>query len=221
MFWLLLRIYRMRSLTKLKYLVSGYLLSEMNKKVIGLLLFADVFVYLSGKIYEGFNLHTMWGLYADKGFGACLVFDKNKLKLAEGDYARDVEYMDYVLPDYAFRNKSKKGLKSEIWRNRDEKFFCKRKEWEYEQEYRVIRRAKHELDDEYLDVSDALSFVILCRDESLFDGESIWEGSHYMDIKSIDRKLPVLSYEFGLDWYELWRDVPDDPIWTEMSGFYI
>ena len=30
MFWLLLRIYRMRSLTKLKYLVSGYLLSEMN-----------------------------------------------------------------------------------------------------------------------------------------------------------------------------------------------
>ena len=98
------------------------------------------------KIYEGFNLHTMWGLYADKGYGACLVFDKNKLKLAEGDYARDVEYMDYVLPDYAFRNKSKKGL---------------------------------------------------------------------------DRKLPVLSYEFGLDWYELWRDVPDDPIWTEMSGFYI
>lgn len=124
----------------------------MNKKVIGLLLFADVFVYLSGKIYEGFNLHTMWGLYADKGYGACLVFDKNKLKLAEGDYARDVEYMDYVLPDYAFR---------------------------------------------------------------------IWEGSHYMDIKSIDRKLPVLSYEFGLNWYELWRDVPDDPIWTEMSGFYI
>ncbi|UKK56941.1 DUF2971 domain-containing protein [Prevotella communis] len=173
------------------------------------------------KIYEGFNLHTMWGLYADKGYGACLVFDKNKLKLAEGDYARDVEYMDYVLPDYAFRNKSKKGLKSEIWRNRDEIFFCKRKEWEYEQEYRVIRRAKHEWDDEYLDVSDALSFVILCRDESLFDGESIWEGSHYMDIKSIDRKLPVLSYEFGFDWYELWRDVPDDPIWTEMSGFYI
>lgn len=65
----------MRSLTKLKYLVSGYLLSEMNKKVIGLLLFADVFVYLSGIIYEGFNLHTMWGLYADKGYGACLVFD--------------------------------------------------------------------------------------------------------------------------------------------------
>lgn len=177
--------------------------------------------FVDDKIYEGFNLHTMWGLYADKGYGVCLVCDKNKLKLADGDYARDVEYMDYVLPDYAFRNKSKNGLKSEIWRKRDEIFFYKRKEWEYEQEYRVIRRAKHEWDDEYLDVSDALSFVILCKDDSLFEGESYKYGFHYMDIKSIDRRLPVLSYEFGLDWYELWRDVPDDPIWTEMNGFYI
>lgn len=89
--------------------------------------------FVDDKIYEGFNLHTMWGLYADKGYGVCLVCDKNKLKLADGDYARDVEYMDYVLPDYAFRNKSKNGLKSEIWRKRDEIFFYKRKEWEYEQ----------------------------------------------------------------------------------------
>lgn len=61
--------------------------------------------YVDGKIYEGFNLHPMWGLYADRGYGVCLVFDKKKLKLADGDYARDVEYMDYVLPDYVFRNK--------------------------------------------------------------------------------------------------------------------
>ena len=172
-------------------------------------------------IYEGFNLHPMWGLYADKGNGVCLVFDKEKLTLADGDYANDVGYWDIVLPDFGFKNKSRAGLKAEIWRRRDEIFFRKRKEWEYEQEYRVIRRAKHEWDDEYLDVSDFLSFVILCKDDSLFDGEPIWAGFHYMDIKSIDRKLPVLSYEFGLDWYELWRDVPDDPIWTEMSGFYI
>ncbi len=173
------------------------------------------------RIYEGFNLHPMWGLYADKGNGVCLVFDKEKLKLADGDYANDVDYLDMVLPDFGFMNKSKAGLKAEIWRRRDEIFFCKRKEWEYEQEYRVIRRAKHEWDDEYLDVSDSLSFVILCKDDSLFDGEPIWAGFHYMDIKSIDRKLPVLSYEFGLDGYELWREEPDDPIWTEFGGFYI
>ena len=29
--------------------------------------------------YLGFDLHTMWGLYAEKGYGVCLVFDKNRL----------------------------------------------------------------------------------------------------------------------------------------------
>lgn len=173
------------------------------------------------RVFEGFNLHPMWGLYADKGYGACLVFDKNKLKFADRDYAAGVEYWDIVLPDFGFRNKSKNGLKAEIWRRRDEIFFRKRIEWENEQEFRVIRRAKHENDDEYLNVSDALSFVILCKDDSLFEGEPIWAGFHYEDIKCIDNKLPVLSYEFGIDGFELWRDEPDDPIWTEFGGFYI
>lgn len=170
------------------------------------------------KIYEGFNIHSMWGLYADKGYGVCLVFDKKKLKLADGDYARDVEYMDYVLTDYAFRNKSKKGLKAEIWRKRDEIFFNKRNEWEHEQEYRVIRRAKHEWDDEYLDVSEALSFVIICKDYSICYGESMFDGYNYKLLKYINRKLPVYVYEYGIDWYTLWEGWMA-PIWTEQCGF--
>lgn len=87
------------------------------------------------RVFEGFNLHPMWGLYADKGNGVCLVFDKNKLKFADGDYANDVDYWDMVLPDFGFQNRSRAGLKAEIWRRRDEIFFRKRKEWVYEQEY--------------------------------------------------------------------------------------
>ena len=41
-----------------------------------------------------------------------------------------------------------------------------------------------------------------------------------MELKDIDKKLPILSYEFGIDGYELWRDAPDDPIWTEFGGFW-
>ena len=40
--------------------------------------------------YLGFDLHSMWGLYADKGYGVCLVFDKDKLTLQNGDYANNV-----------------------------------------------------------------------------------------------------------------------------------
>jgi hypothetical protein len=72
--------------------------------------------------YLGFDLQTMWGLYAEKGYGACLVFDKNKLKLGDGDYARDVKYDNFVLADFVIKNKSKAGIKSEIWRRRNEFF---------------------------------------------------------------------------------------------------
>lgn len=41
-----------------------------------------------------------------------------------------------------------------------------------------------------------------------------------MDIRSIDSKLPLLSYEYGLDGYMLWSEAPDDPIWTEYDGLW-
>ena len=112
-------------------------------------------------------------------------------------------YTSLVPQGQILHNKSRTGIKAEIWRRKDDIYFIKRKEWEHEQEYRVICRAKHEWDDEYLDISDALSFVIICKDYSVCYG---------------NRKLPVLVYEYGLDWYTLWERWMD-PIWTEQCGF--
>jgi hypothetical protein len=53
--------------------------------------------YVDGKIYEGFNLHPMWGLYADRGYGVCLVFDKKKLKLADGDFTNHIVVVSQVI----------------------------------------------------------------------------------------------------------------------------
>lgn len=150
--------------------------------------------------YLGFDLHTMWGLYADKGYGVCLVFDKDKLTIQDGDYANNVSYHDFVTQCYETHNRSRAGIKAEIWRRRDEIFFLKRKEWEHEQEYRIIRRARNEWDDEYLDISNALSFVIICKDYSVCSGESMFGGDYYCDLKYLNRRLPVLVYEYGLDW---------------------
>lgn len=169
--------------------------------------------------YLGFDLHTMWGLYADKGYGVCLVFDKEKLILQDGDYANNVSYHDLVTQDYETHNRSRAGIKTEIWRRREEIFFTKRKEWEHEQEYRIIRRARNERDDEYLDISNALSFVIICKDYSVCYGESMFDGDYYSDLKYLNRRLPVLVYEYGLDWYTLWPR-EGDPIWTEQTGFW-
>ena len=174
------------------------------------------------KVYEGFNLHVMWGLYANKGFGVCLVFDKDKLKLTDRDYANSVSYHDFIPSGYVFHNTSKSGLKTEIFDRRDEIFFCKRKEWEHEQEFRIIRRAKNKYEDNYLDVSDALSFVILCYEGLVFDDEFPCDGNHSEVLRKIDKKLPVLKYEVDIDGYTLWdNSCVDDPIWTEEDGFYI
>ena len=87
----------------------------------------------------------MWGLYANRGYGVCLVFDKEKLTLAQDDYAHEVQYVNLIPQGVQFTNKSKNGIKSEIKRRREEIYYYKRKEWEYEQEYRVLRRAKDEI----------------------------------------------------------------------------
>lgn len=170
--------------------------------------------------YLGFDLHTMWGLYAERGYGVCLVFDKEKLILGDRDYAQNVEYGSFIPADYEFKNKSKNGIKSEIWRRRDEIFFYKRKEWEYEQEYRIIRRTNNKNGDEYLDVLDALSFVIICKDETVGKGESMWDGTNCFILRHLKRIVPVLSYEYDLDGYTLSCDRLGDPIWAEQIGFF-
>ncbi len=172
-----------------------------------------------GVDYLGFDMHSMWGLYAERGFGVCLVFDKEKLCLEEGDLARNVEYANFIPLDYEFKNKSRSGIRSEVWRRKDEIFFWKRKEWEYEQEYRIIRRAKHSSDDEYLDVSDALSFVIICKDESVEKGESIWDGIQCYVLKHLKKRVPVLSYEYDIDMYTLYTE-NEGPIWAEQVGYF-
>ena len=167
--------------------------------------------------YLGFDLHTMWGLYADKGYGVCLVFDKEKLKLGPRDYAADIHYGNLIPQGIIVHNKSKKGIKSEIWRRREEIFFYKRKEWEYEQEYRVIRRSDDEFANEYFDITDSLACAIICKDRYLELLESMFEGEIYRELRSINKKLPVLTYEYSLDGYTLYESF-GVPIWSEQCG---
>ena len=167
--------------------------------------------------YLGFDLHTMWGLYADRGYGVCLVFDKEKLTLAPNDYAAEVKYVNLVPQGVNIHNRSRRGIKSEIMRRREEIFFYKRKEWEYEQEYRVIRRADEEFDDEYLDITDSLACAIICKDRSIEMLESMFESETYHELRCLNKRLPILTYEYDLDGYTLYESF-GVPIWAEQCG---
>lgn len=89
-------------------------------------------------LFPGYALHSMWGHYAEAGEGCCLVLDKEALiKEATqlGYHCQKVSYgkdkADIFIPD-------KMDVDQYLSKNCNKIFFQKRKEWEHEQEYRII-----------------------------------------------------------------------------------
>lgn len=104
---------------------------------------------------KGFDLHQMWGLYADKGNGVCLVFDKKELEKSLNMcdvYHREVCYNDTEQLDSFIVSNSKdpKEVVTEIGNHISNIFFHKRLEWEHEQEYRLLKRCPIIYKEEYL-----------------------------------------------------------------------
>lgn len=184
---------------------------------------------------DGFDLHQMWGLYADKGEGVCLVFDKNELEkspemtdIARGRviYENSHELGSFVISDSQNPDKIVKEVRSRS----QEIFFRKRKEWEHEQEFRLMKRCPLATREEYLLLGHALKFVILSSklqnvDEVLYAKrikeirekvEKVEEARNNGD----DGKIPVFIYGNGLFDYNLCSEDGDE-IWNSNVGYDI
>lgn len=133
----------------------------------------------------GFDLHNMWGLYANKFDGVCLVFDKNKLleqikKSKDDIYEGEVSYNRDVDSSVIIDNTK---VSSEIQKNAERLFFQKRKEWEHEQEFRLIKKCPVEIKEEYFRFGDSLKFIILSN--VLIDVDNV----RYAENESFVRKI--------------------------------
>lgn len=104
--------------------------------------------------FRGFELTSMWGHYAENGFGVCLVFDKILLlqqlnttaKHKPIQYVSDISNFKDIGVDDVF----------------DEVFFKKSFDWNFENEYRVItKQESNRL--EKLNINNTLKCVILHR----------------------------------------------------------
>ena len=140
---------------------------------------------------DGFDLHQMWGLYADKGEGVCLVFDKKEL---EKNYDNNIHWervnydKSYELDSFIVSNLQKPeeiiiGIKNHI----TDIFFHKRVEWEHEQEYRLIKRCPIATKEEYLLLGNALKYIILSSKFQNFD--EVLYFKRIKDIKGIIEKM--------------------------------
>ena len=110
--------------------------------------------------YQGFDISAMWGHYAEKGKGVCLVFDKRKLLkcLTSDMHSCKVNYKR-KFKGYIHINSENIGKSLE--RKRKGFFFTKSSDWKYEQEYRIITKVDSDTNDLFLDFKDSLIAIVL------------------------------------------------------------
>lgn len=180
---------------------------------------------------DGFDLHQMWGLYADKGEGVCLIFDKKELEKGFGSATLHdrVSYDKTVDSYYISLSNTADKVSVEIREHANEIFFHKRREWEHEQEYRLLRRCPLATREEYLFLGHALEFVILSSRLHNLD-----EVLYFKKIKNIKDKIektekarnrgevgriPVLVYGNGLLDYALCTEDGTEELWNSNDGY--
>lgn len=147
-----------------------------------------------------FAIPSMWGHYGIKGFGACLVYFKSKVKsIAKSDSAipLPVKYRKVLNPNSLVDSCSIPIHTSEIRSKIKEWFFIKTRDWKSEQEYRVVKKIGEDISEkQYLEVGSALVCIIICKDESIEYGGTARGGLKYRIMKAIAPDgVPVLVFE--------------------------
>lgn len=144
---------------------------------------------------KGFDIPAMWGHYATKGHGACLVLDINKLISSIDErylYHREVVYSPIENPnDFLYDKNSCIPFVEFIQESKDELFFHKTPDWSYEQEYRLIA-----ISDEIrsIDIVNSLVAVILYNRKQ----EAFINSVEYNSLSKIGQDLEFYRYTPGI-----------------------
>lgn len=165
----------------------------------------------------GFDIPAMWGHYADKGNGVCLVFDRSKLlNIIDGDRSRrfiygKVKYTKDYSPVVIYRTNNGSIVR---FSKKEEKdfFYHKTKDWQYEQEFRILIKSDLEAR-EKLDFGDSLTAIIMHNAESVGHEQSIFDSIEFRIIDKITgSNIPVLEHSM---WFENTQlTIREDMIWT-------
>lgn len=153
----------------------------------------------------GFLIPAMWGHYAQKGYGMCIVLDKQKIinqckknSFKYGavnyktDYSPEIIIEKTDAPQTVFKEKYKQI------------FFTKTIDWSYEQEYRIITYA-HNGEQQKLNIKGAIVAAIICYSKTLKDSDdTCLNSAEYKAIKAIAvNNFPTVALGRWSDGYNL------------------
>ena len=140
---------------------------------------------------KGFAIPAMWGHYASRGSGVCLVFDRVKFQSIFKPpiyYCNEVEYKKYKdLSAICYDKEKYSNIDDFVRRNKDDIFFVKTQDWKYEQEFRLIA-INSELNS--IDISNVLVGVILYNRNH----EKFINSVEYKALSTIEKDLFFLRY---------------------------
>lgn len=134
-------------------------------------------------LIKGCMSNSMWYHYGDKRNGVCIEFDADKLPLTSDFLCGEVDYHYLLdaklsLPKEAL---SVVDVETFINKHKHQIFFTKTKEWQYENEYRIVCQNENNLD-----VSEAITAIYFtdCDNALVMAAEKIVGDS--IQIKYID-----------------------------------
>lgn len=149
----------------------------------------------------GFTRSSMWGHYADRGYGVCLVFDRDAIvsRISTGIKYKDIDYENGESAEVPFR---------------------KTKEWAIEAEFRIAK-IKNSGDDEYLDFDEnALVAIIMYYAKTVKRGDYCFNSDEFKKLSERVDKNKILCYT-GKHWESLFKESlvnsAGDTIWSKES----
>lgn len=157
----------------------------------------------------GFTISPMWGHYAQKGTGICLVFDKNKLisNLNTDDYGI-VQYRTEIDGSIIIPFNNIGDCAGYINSHKKEIFFTKTSDWSYEQEFRIVKMSKRKTN-RYLNIKNAIIAVII---NTSGEDENILSAKYRSLNALLDSKVGICNYSTFLRTKIL--SCRDETIWT-------
>lgn len=138
----------------------------------------------------GYDIPAMWGHYAKKSYGACLVFDKSKImaRLNHDMMEQDVDYIEQFDETISVEEDAQGFFE----KNKKEIFFKKTKDWSYEQEWRILVRSEQE--ETYLPFGNSLMAIIMNFAPDIDCGDCVFNSNNARIFKKVAPDIPILSY---------------------------
>lgn len=142
----------------------------------------------------GYSISAMWGHYGNKGYGVCLVFDFDKIQdIIESDksmWGETIRYSNRYNGDICIEGNN---VHQFFKKHKQELFFTKTTDWEYEQEWRMLKRV-NDTNNYYQNIENSIIGIILYASESCRSNERIFDSPEAHILCKLAPNVPLLEY---------------------------